>query len=71
MAGRIALGWLVVQDLIVIIGLVLFPVLGGSEDTSATKLLISLGQTLLQITGFIAVMVIGGRRVIPWLLGYV
>jgi len=71
LAGRIALGWLVVQDLIVIVALVLFPVLGASQHVDIQTLLSILGQTLLQVTGFVAVMVFGGRRVIPALLRYV
>jgi len=71
LAGRIALGWLVVQDLMVIVALVLFPVMGVSDEVGLQQLLSILGQTLLQVTGFVAVMVIGGRRVIPGLLRYV
>lgn len=71
LAGRIALGWLVVQDLIVIVAMVIFPLLGVSGDVSFTKFLSILGQTFLQVTGFVAVMVFGGRKVIPALLQYV
>ncbi len=71
LAGRVALGWLVVQDLVVIVALVLFPILGASSGAKASQLMTVLGQTLLQITGFVFVMVFGGRQVIPWLLRYV
>jgi len=71
LAGRLALGWLVVQDLVVIIALVLLPVLGKASDVSVPMVLSMLGQTLLQVAGFVAVMVLGGRRGIPSLLGYV
>jgi len=71
LAGRIALGWLVVQDMIVILALVIFPVLSSVETLPASALFESLGKTFLQITGFVAVMVFGGRRLIPALLGYV
>lgn len=71
LAGRVALGWLVVQDLIVIVALVLFPLLGSVEKLTASALAESLGKTFLQITGFVAVMVVGGRRVIPSLLSHV
>lgn len=70
-SGRVALGWLVVQDLAVIIALVLVPVLGEAQGVEGKDLAIILGQTLLQVAGFVAVMVIGGRRFIPALLGYV
>lgn len=71
LAGRIALGWLVVQDLIVIVALVIFPLMAVSGEVSFQRLLSILGQTLLQVTGFVAVMVFGGRKVIPALLQYV
>lgn len=69
--GRIAMGWLIVQDIIVIVALVLFPALGGFGQESNTRIAVSLGQTILQVTGFVAVMIIGGRRMIPALLAYV
>ncbi|MDD3181581.1 MAG: cation:proton antiporter [Alphaproteobacteria bacterium] len=71
LAGRVALGWLVVQDLVVIFALVLFPLVAAAEDADIAHSLQVFGKTLLQVTGFVAVMVFGGRRVIPWLLNYV
>ena len=71
LAGRVALGWLVVQDLVVIFALVMFPIMGSLEQAELSHSLQALGKTLLQVTGFVALMVFGGRKVIPWLLGYV
>lgn len=73
MNGRIAVGWLVVQDLVTVLVLVLLPplasVLGGSALVSDTQpLWIMIGQTLLQVSAFIALMLIVGRRLLPWLL---
>ena len=74
MNGRIAVGWLVVQDLVTVLVLVLLPplagVLGGPTDlvAQAKPLWITLGQTLLQVSAFIALMLIVGRRALPWLL---
>ena len=74
MNGRIAVGWLVVQDLATVLVLVLLPplagVLGGPApiDANATPLWMAIGQTLLQVSAFIALMLIVGRRVLPWLL---
>lgn len=70
-SGRVALGWLVVQDLVVILALVLVPVLGKAQNVELPELMTILGKTVLQVAGFVAVMVFGGRRLIPWLLGYV
>ncbi len=72
MNGRIAVGWLVVEDLATVLVLVLLPplarVLGGDESASAGDLWLSLGTMLLQVSAFVALMVIGGRRLLPWLL---
>jgi CPA2 family monovalent cation:H+ antiporter-2 len=76
MNGRIAVGWLVVEDLATVLVLVLLPplagVLGGSgagvEAQSAAQLWITIGKTLLQVGAFVAVMLIAGRRILPWVL---
>ncbi|MBL8351902.1 MAG: Kef family K(+) transporter [Burkholderiaceae bacterium] len=75
MNGRIAIGWLVVEDLVCVLVLVLMPplagVLGGSEAApaaAARPLWVTIGQTLLQVAAFIALMLLVGRRVLPWLL---
>ncbi len=74
MNGRIAVGWLVVQDLVTVLVLVLLPplagVLGGpvASAASAKPLWIAIGQTLVQVSAFIALMLIVGRRALPWLL---
>ena len=74
MNGRIAVGWLVVEDLATVLVLVLLPplagVLGGTvmEESSSEPLWYALGKTLLLVSGFVAVMLIAGRRILPWLL---
>lgn len=76
MNGRIAVGWLVVEDLATVLILVLLPPLAGVLGTAApvdsgVPLWWTIGQTLLYISAFVAVMLIGGRRVLPWLLLHV
>jgi monovalent cation:H+ antiporter-2, CPA2 family len=69
--GRIAVGWLVVEDLAMVLVLVLLPGvagLAGSGAASTQDLWITLAQTLLAVTAFVALMLLGGRRVLPWLL---
>jgi CPA2 family monovalent cation:H+ antiporter-2 len=75
--GRIAVGWLVVEDLVVVLVLVLLPalagVLGGNTlgtDGTAQQGSIwgTLGITLGKVAAFIAVMLIAGRRMLPQLL---
>ncbi len=74
MNGRIAVGWLVVQDLATVLVLVLLPplagVLGGPSTglAQAQPLWVTVGQTLLQVSAFIALMLVVGRRALPWLL---
>lgn len=74
MNGRIAVGWLVVEDLATVLVLVLLPplagILGGSvaDVPSVQPLWVTIGQTLLQVAIFIVLMLVVGRRLLPWLL---
>lgn len=77
--GRIAVGWLIVEDLVMVLVLVLLPLLagwlGGSGDLDerggGRGLLETLMIALGKISIFVALMLVVGRRVFPWLLGYV
>ncbi|HYP69927.1 MAG TPA: YbaL family putative K(+) efflux transporter [Variovorax sp.] len=71
--GRIAVGWLVVEDLAMVLVLVLLPPLAEAMGrvgaaTAGQSVWQTLGLTLLQVGGFVAVMLLVGRRVLPWLL---
>jgi CPA2 family monovalent cation:H+ antiporter-2 len=73
MNGRIAVGWLIVEDLAMVLVLVLLPPaagwLGGSTPGSeGDNLWRTLGATLLAVAAFIALMLVVGRRVFPALL---
>jgi monovalent cation:H+ antiporter-2, CPA2 family len=78
MGGRIAVGWLVVQDLVTVLALVLLPpfaaIIGGTKATTAavstgsTSLWLTVGHTLLLVGAFVALMFIVGKRLLPWLL---
>ena len=78
MGGRIAVGWLVVQDLVTVLVLVLLPpfaaIIGGTKattvavSTGSTSLWLTVGHTLLLVGAFVALMFIVGKRVLPWLL---
>jgi CPA2 family monovalent cation:H+ antiporter-2 len=84
-AGRIAVGWLVVEDIAMILALVLLPAfadaLGGTAGAAdggglfalpaPTGALGILALTLGKLVAFFAVMLVVGRRLIPWLLHYV
>jgi monovalent cation:H+ antiporter-2, CPA2 family len=90
--GRIAVGWLIIQDIAMILALVLLPafadVLGGDDATAAldTAAIDESGLldflrpdtiggaliiTLVKLGAFFALMILVGRRVIPWILHYV
>ena len=68
-AGRLALGWLVMQDLVVVLALVLLPALARGSDGAG------LGPALLRTAGellaFLLVMAIAGRVLLPRLLSLV
>lgn len=73
MTGTISVGWLVVEDLAVILVLVLLPplagALGGTPAASGgTHLWLALGWTLIRVALFVAFMLVVARRVLPWLL---
>jgi CPA2 family monovalent cation:H+ antiporter-2 len=70
--GRIAVGWLVVEDLAMVLVLVLLPPLAGLLGTDTRvppqELWTTLAGTMLKVAGFVALMLLVGRRVFPWLL---
>jgi CPA2 family monovalent cation:H+ antiporter-2 len=77
--GRIAVGWLIVEDIFMVAVLVLLPPLaeiyrtvdqaGASPD--AAELARILAITMGKVAAFVAIMLIVGRRVIPWILHYI
>ncbi|HTR00532.1 MAG TPA: cation:proton antiporter [Candidatus Acidoferrum sp.] len=74
--GHIAMGWLIVEDLAMVLVLVLLPplagTLGGHTDAAAgASLWQTLLVTLLKVAVFLVLMQVAGRRVFPWLLAYV
>ena len=76
--GRIAVGWLIVEDLAMVLALVLLPSVasllkdgaGGTEGTAADArgIALAIGITVGKVGAFVALMLIVGRRVIPLLL---
>jgi CPA2 family monovalent cation:H+ antiporter-2 len=74
--GRIAVGWLIVEDLAMVLTLVLLPAiaapLGGAPDAAGsaggTGLAATIALTLGKVAVFIALMHVIGRRAVPWLL---
>jgi monovalent cation:H+ antiporter-2, CPA2 family len=72
--GRIAVGWLIVEDLVTVLVLVLLPALavplGGDpgEAASTGSLGAVIGMTLAKVAAFVGIMFVVGRRTVPWLL---
>ena len=69
--GRIAVGWLVIEDLAMVLALVLLPaaaLITANEAVPLSRLAFSLFWTLLKVVGFVAIMLVIGRRFIPWLM---
>jgi len=74
--GKIAVGWLLVEDLVMVLVLVLLPatavLLGGKAPAGAdSNIWLTLGITLLKVIGFIAFMLIVGKRVVPIIMQFV
>ncbi|KAA8732765.1 sodium:proton antiporter [Acinetobacter qingfengensis] len=77
--GKIAVGWLLVEDLVMVLVLVLLPatavLLGGEALTngpdSSSNIWLTLGITLLKVAGFIAFMLIIGKRLVPMIIQFV
>ena len=75
--GHIAVGWLVVEDLVTVLVLVLLPPLSlwlggaGHDRAGGLELLITLALTLGKVALFVGFMIFGGRRLIPWITWHI
>ena len=77
--GKIAVGWLIVEDLAMVLALVLLPTWadlrnqmaksgGGFTWDQAGEIGLAVTLTFLKVGAFAAIMLVAGKRVIPWLL---
>jgi len=83
--GHIAVGWLVVEDLVTVVVLVLLPALAvplggtphdigldiGDVESGHATILWSIGLTLAKVIAFLLIMLVLGMRLLPWLLDQV
>jgi len=73
--GRVAVGWLIVEDLVMVLALVLLPAvagaMNGAAEGGAAAFYGPLVATVLKVAGFIALMLVVGRRLIPSVLHWV
>jgi monovalent cation:H+ antiporter-2, CPA2 family len=79
-AGRIEVGWLIVEDLIMVLVLVLLPAFAGAlggqapghgsapQSAHAGSILAIVGLTLAKVAAFFAVMLLAGKRILRWVL---
>ncbi len=72
--GRIAIGWLIVEDLVMVLALVMLPIIAdiqfGEQALSWQSIALDLGWTLGKVSLFVALMMVVGSRFIPWLLAH-
>src|SRR5687767_7033134 len=75
--GHVAVGWLIVEDILTVVVLVLIPALGVSSGAAgastapapgASGLLVTLGIALLKLAALVAIVLLAGSRVIPWVM---
>ncbi|MCY0801709.1 Kef family K(+) transporter [Providencia rettgeri] len=69
--GQIAIGWLIVEDLAMVLTLVLLPAAAAimnTDDASFSELALGLAWTIGKVVLFIFIMIVIGRKVIPWIL---
>ncbi|MFW2343519.1 cation:proton antiporter [Brevundimonas sp.] len=68
--GRIAVGWLIVEDLVIVLALVMVPLLvvPAGQVLDAAALGSDLAWTLGKVIAFVGLMLVVGGRVLPWLL---
>ncbi len=65
--GRIAIGWLIIEDLVMILALVLIPAMAVTEE-STDPIWQTLAITIGKVCLFVVVMLVAGKRFLPWLL---
>ena len=72
--GKISIGWLIVEDVAMILAMVMIPALtaAGIDETGAGKSLsMQLGIALGKVGLFAVIMIVAGKRILPWLLSAV
>lgn len=75
--GRVAVGWLVVEDVSMVLALVLLPAIAplftgdGASQLNIGAVALSIGAAIGKVVAFVALMFFVGRRFVPWLLAHV
>ena len=71
--GHVAVGWLIVEDIFTVILLVIIPILGTPESSTTTQtapsnVWVTLGIAMLKLGALVAIVIVGGSRLVPWVL---
>ena len=71
--GHVAVGWLIVEDILTVLALVIVPLLGPAPDAAATSAggwsgVASVGLAVLKMTALVVTILVVGGRVVPWIL---
>ena len=80
--GRVAVGWLIVEDIFTVVLLVMIPIIGrvlgtsssptdaalGAEATGTLSTIASVGWAIAKLAALVALMLLAGSRVVPWIL---
>jgi monovalent cation:H+ antiporter-2, CPA2 family len=69
--GHIAIGWLVVEDLFTVLLLVMLPALFGPASDAGPSVFVALALAMIKVVALAAFVLIGGGRLVPWLLDHV
>ena len=70
-AGHIAVGWVVVEDLLTVAALVVLPAVLGGQQSGLQGAAMAMGIAAFKIAALVAVVALAGARFIPWLLEHV
>ena len=70
-SGHIAVGWVVVEDLLTVAALVVLPAILGGAPLGVQGVAIALGTAALKIAALVAVILLAGGRLIPWVMEHV
>ncbi|MDZ4724234.1 MAG: cation:proton antiporter [candidate division Zixibacteria bacterium] len=68
--GHIAVGWLIVEDIFTVLVLVLLPAFASSvnAENGGSNIFLALGSAVLKLVVLSAIVLVAGKRAIPWLL---
>ena len=66
--GHIAVGWVVVEDLLTVAALVVLPAVLGGNDLGPQELALTIGMAVVKIIALVAIVFLAGGRIIPWLM---